>query len=223
MRKLVSVSLVYFLLAACSFAPANIRSRQSTDLNQRGIRRIAVLPPVAMLAAEPKPAVPYTAAPPDSRTASEREAPLTLARSLYSNMAVMEPWQIVSESEVREVGETVTSGTEAARILKIGELVYADAVLTSRVIRFRERIGDHWGVKSPASVAFVVDLVDVKRGDVVWSARFDETQRSLTENLLGIGDVGHRGIKWLSAGELTADGARKIVAQLHQALYPRSS
>lgn len=221
MRKLLSVVLPGFLLAACTFAPATIQSRQSTDLNQRGIKRIAVLPPVALLA-EARSTVPYTAVPPNGRTASEREAPLTVARFLHSNMAAMAPWQIVSESEVREVGQTVTSGTETARILKIGELVYADAVLTSRVIRFRERVGDEWGAQSPASVAFVVDLVDVKRGDVIWSARFDETQRSLTENILGIGDLGHRGLKWLSAGELAADGARKVVAQLHQALYSRS-
>jgi hypothetical protein len=221
MRKLLSSFSLGLLLVACTFAPASIQSRQSTDLNQRGIKRIAVLPPVAFLA-DAKPMTPYLAAPPNGRTPSEREAPLTVARFLHSNMEVLALWQIVSESEVREVGQGVTTGTDEARILKIGELVYADAVLTSRVIRFRERVGDEWGAKSPASVAFVVDLVDVRRGDVVWSARFDETQRSLTENILGIGDVGHRGLKWLSAGELAADGARKIVAQLHQALYPRS-
>jgi hypothetical protein len=91
--------------------------------------------------------------------------------------------------------------------------------LTSRVIRFRERVGDQWGAKSPASVAFVVDLLDVRRGDVVWSARFDETQKSLTENILALGDISHRGVKWLTAEELAADGARKVVSQLHQALY----
>ncbi|HEU4342362.1 MAG TPA: hypothetical protein VFU31_12395 [Candidatus Binatia bacterium] len=209
---------VLVLVAACSFAPGNIQSRQSTDLEKRGIKRIAVVPPVAALE-EIKRNAPYTGAVSDERKPSEREAPLTVARLLYSSMAPLPHWQIVSESEVREVAQKVTSGTELARILKIGELVYADAVLTSRVIRFRERVGDQWGAKSPASVAFVVDLLDVKRGDVVWSARFDETQKSLTENILALGDISQRGVKWLTAEELAADGARKVVNQLHQALY----
>ena len=56
-------------------------------------------------------------------------------------------------------------------------MVYADAVIVGRMQRYRERIGDEWGAKSPASVAFVLDLIDVRRGDVIWTARFDETQK----------------------------------------------
>ncbi|MBI2228709.1 MAG: hypothetical protein HYU46_06355, partial [Deltaproteobacteria bacterium] len=125
-------------------------------------------------------------------------------------------WQIVSENEVREVGETVPDSNETARLKTIGELVYADAVVVSRIQRFRERVGAEWGIKSPASVAFVLDLVDVKRGDIVWSARFDETQQSPAENILVLGDIGQRGVKWLSAEQLAESGVRKAVAQLHQ-------
>ena len=72
----------------------------------------------------------------------------------------------------------------------IGEMVYADAVMMSRLQRYRERVGDEWGAKSPASVAFILDLVDVRRGDIVWSARFDETQKSLSESIFSLGDIG---------------------------------
>jgi hypothetical protein len=215
MRKIL---IFILLIAGCSFGPGNFQSRHSTDLETRKIKRIAVLPPPAMLA-EMTPNVPYTVTVPHDRRPSEREAPLTLTRLLYSNMASTPQWQIVSEAEVWEVAQTVTSGTEVARMLRIGELVYADAVLTSRVLRFRERVGDEWGAKSPASVAFVVDLLDVKRGDVVWSGRFDETQKSLSENIFAIGEISQRGIRWLSAEQLAADGARKAVSQLHQVLY----
>ena len=64
-----------------------------------------------------------------------------------------------------------------ASLRKIGEMVYADALIVGRMERYRERIGNEWGAKSPASVAFVLDLIDVRRGDVIWSARFDETQK----------------------------------------------
>ena len=81
------------------------------------------------------------------------------------------------------------------------------------------------GAKSPASVAFVVDLVDVRRGDVVWSARFDETQKSLSENIFAIGEVSQRGIGWLSADQLMLEGVKKAVNELYQILVrnPASS
>jgi hypothetical protein len=105
-----------------------------------------------------------------------------------------------------------------ARIKKIGELVFADAVITTRMQRYRERVGDEWGVKSPASVAFVLDLIDVRRGDVIWSARFDETQKPLSENIFALGDISQRGVRWLSAEQLMHEGVKKAVAQLHQVL-----
>lgn len=134
-------------------------------------------------------------------------------------MASMSGWQIVADSEVREIAQTLPGSNEITRLRKIGEMVYADAVLTGRVLRYRERVGNELGAKSPASVAFVLELVDVRRGDVVWSARFDETQRSLSENIFAIGDIiSQGGVKWLSAEQLTHEGVKKAVAQLHQIL-----
>jgi TolB-like protein len=131
-------------------------------------------------------------------------------------MASLANWQIIAESEVREVGETVPDSNEGARLKAIGQMVYADAVIVGRMQRFRERVGAEWGIKSPASVAFVLDLIDVRRGDIVWSARFDETQKSPAENIFVLGDIGQRGVKWLSAEQLTQEGVRKAVGQLHQ-------
>jgi curli biogenesis system outer membrane secretion channel CsgG len=125
-------------------------------------------------------------------------------------------WQIVSENEVREVGQSLPAAAETSRLKRIGEMVYADAVMTGRVQRYRERVGDEWGAKSPASVAFVLDLVDVRRGDVIWSAQFDETQKSLSENIFAFGDISERGVRWLSADQLAQEGVKKAIGQLHQ-------
>jgi TolB-like protein len=136
----------------------------------------------------------------------------------------MPNWQIVSETEVREIAQAARVPSDAAGLKQIGERVYADAVMTGKILRVRERIGDEWGVKSPASVAFVLELVDVRRGDIVWSARYDETQKSLSENLLAIGDIGQRGVRWLKAEQLMHEGVKKAVAQLHDVLVrPRTS
>jgi hypothetical protein len=209
MVKLVAIFSLIF--AACSFGPGNLQSRHSSDLETRRIRRIAVVPPTA-LSGEAQSKVLLGTTP-------ERRAPEPgelLARIAYSVTSAMPNWQIVSDSEVREIAESLSPAAEAARLRQIGQGVYADAVLTGRVQRYRERVGDEWGAKSPASVAFVLDLVDVRRGDIIWTARFDETQQSLSENIFALGDIGQRGVRWLNAEQLTQEGVKKSIAQLHQ-------
>jgi hypothetical protein len=210
MLKKIFLALV-FLVCACSFGPSNIQIRRSTDLEVRRIRRIAVLPPRP---GAPAPKVPFSAVP--EQKSSERDAPEHLAKFIYAAMIALPNWQIVSESEIHEVSDSVGSASDAARLKQIGEMVYADAVVVGRVLRYRERDGGEWGVKSPASVAFVLDLIDVRRGDVIWSSRFDETQKAPSENIFALGDIGQRGIRWLTADQLAQDGVRKAVGQLHQ-------
>jgi hypothetical protein len=214
---MVKVLLAVFLwVCACStFAPPSVQSKRSTDLEARKIKRIAVLLPSG---SAPEQKVQATSA--TTSAVKEDELSELLARLVYSAMAAMPNWQIVSESEVREVAQNIPPGADIARLRTIGETVYADAVIVGRVERYRERVGNEWGAKSPASVAFVLNLIDVRRGDTVWTARFDETQKPLSENILALGQIGERGIRWLSAEQLTGEGVRKAVAQLHQILVP---
>jgi hypothetical protein len=213
-----ALAAAILLVCACTFGPGNIQSRHSSDIDTRSIRRIAVVVPTG--AVDAKPRVPYTGSSSEGKT-SEREASESLARHLYVTLAAQPGWQIVADTEVEEVGRSLGAMTEAARLRRIGELVYADAVLTARVLRFRERIGNEIGAKSPASVAFNVELIDLRRGDIVWSARFDETQKALSENIFAIGDIGQRGIRWLSADQLMLEGVKKAVGQLHPLLVKR--
>jgi hypothetical protein len=203
-----------FFFPGCGLGPGNLSSKHSSDLDARKIKRIAVLGPVAMVTSQTK--IPFTAPSPADARAAERDPAELLSKLVYSSMVSFTNWQIVSENEVREVGETLPESDQATRLKAIGEMVYADAVLVARMQRFRERVGAEWGIKSPASVAFLLDLVDVRRGDIVWSARFDETQKSPAENIFVLGDIGQRGVKWLSAEQLAENGVRKAVAQLHQ-------
>lgn len=220
MLKLLGFLVAF--LTACSFAPGNLQSTQSTDLGKRKIRRIAVLPPEAR-SAEKKPKAQFSSPSPGRTKSLEKGAEELLADLVYSTMASMAGWQIVSDSEVREVEQGLPGTNGLARVRKLGESVYADAVIRGRILRYRERVGDEWGAKSPASVAFVLDLIDVRRGDVVWSVRFDETQMPLSENLFAIGDIQQRGVKWLTAAQLTQAGVKKAISELHRILVPHSS
>jgi hypothetical protein len=199
---LKTIVLALSLLAGCSFGSGNLQSKHSSDLESRRIRRIAVLPPETSTAAK--------------QASSQEDASEMLARQIYSAMASLPNWQIVAETEVQQVEQMKPATTGAVRLRQVGEMVFADAVMVGRVQRFRQRVGDDWGVKSPASVAFVLDLIDVRRGDVIWSAQFDETQKALSENIFALGDISQRGVRWLSAEQLTLDGVKKAVGQLHQ-------
>jgi TolB-like protein len=199
---LKTIVLALSLLAGCSFGSGNLQSKHSSDLESRRIRRIAVLPPETSTAAK--------------QASSQEDASEILARQIYSAMASLPNWQIVAETEVQQVEQMKPATTGAVRLRQVGEMVFADAVMVGRVQRFRQRVGDDWGVKSPASVAFVLDLIDVRRGDVIWSAQFDETQKALSENIFALGDISQRGVRWLSAEQLTLDGVKKAVGQLHQ-------
>jgi hypothetical protein len=209
MFKFLTLALLF--IASCSFGSGNLESRHSTDLEARRIRRIAVLPPGDSSGARPTTLLGTT----EPKT-PERDAPETLAKIVYSVMAPMPNWQIVSDAEVREVSQTLSIANDSGRLKQIGEMVYADAVIVPRVRRFRERIGDEWGARSPASVSFTLELIDVRRGDVIWSASYDETQKSLSENIFALGDIGTRGVRWLSAEQLAQEGVRRAVGQLHQ-------
>jgi TolB-like protein len=217
-RIAASLLGLLLILAGCSFGPGNIQTQHSTDLEARRIRRIAVVP-ASILAPEQKPRTPFTSPTVPDVKPSEQEAPESLSRLVYSTMAALPGWQIVSDNEVREIGPNVPLGGDTARLRRIGEMVYADAVMTGHILRYRERVGNELGVKSPASVAFTLELVDVRRGDVIWSARFDETQRSLSENVFGLGDIIRQGgIKWLAADQLMHEGIKKAIADLHDVI-----
>ena len=216
MLKLLAV-LVLCASACSSFAPSTLESKRVTDLEARKIRRIAVVLPNGM-GFEPKPQATYASPPSSERSFSEQELSVLLARLLYSTMASMPDWQVVSEGEVKDIAQSVPPGNDTARLQKIGQMAYADGVVVGRMQRYRERVGNEWGAKSPASVAFAVDLIDVRRGDVVWSARFDETQKPLSENIFALGSVGQRGVRWLTAEQLTQEGVRKAVGDLYRIL-----
>ena len=208
---------VLFLFVACSVGPANFDSKAASDLEARKIKRIAIFP-LESLSGENKSKVPFAADP-----RSESSPAALLSRQLYSAMSQSPDWQIISNREVREMEPLVPPGSPEARARRLGQLVYADAVVSGRILRFREREGEAIGAMSPASVAFVLEVWDVKRGDVIWSARFDETQQALSENLFALGKISSRGVGWLKAEELSLEGVKKAVTQLHQALYRKSS
>jgi hypothetical protein len=86
-----------------------------------------------------------------------------------------------------------------------------DVVLVGFVYRFRERIGKRYGAETPASVAFDMHLIRVADGRDIWTGHFNETQKSLGDNLFRLGSFISRGGRWLTAEELADSGLEEII------------
>jgi len=93
----------------------------------------------------------------------------------------------------------------------LGRKFNVDAVLTGVVTCYQSRVGNDYAVKQPASVAFELQFTESKRGAFVWSARFDKTQKSLSEDLSNIASFLQGEWRWLTAEELMELGVNQIL------------
>lgn len=94
----------------------------------------------------------------------------------------------------------------------------ATSVLLGQVSRYREREGEALGAFRPAHVAFQVSLYEAPSGELLWSARFDEVQPSITANVVRARQYPGGGTRWLSASELARWGAAEVVEAIPQGL-----
>ena len=90
----------------------------------------------------------------------------------------------------------------------------ATAVMLGRVSRYRERGGEKYGTSTAASVAFEVSIYSAPAAQRVWTRKFDETQRPLSENVINARRYPGGGTRWLTAAELAQWGARSAVDTL---------
>jgi len=90
--------------------------------------------------------------------------------------------------------------------VKVGECARVDFVLVPQVLFWKERVGGPGGSSDPASVIVDLYVVDVKNHGLASRYRFNETQVSLTENLLTAPKFVARGGKWITAMELAQSG-----------------
>lgn len=88
-----------------------------------------------------------------------------------------------------------------------------DGVLSGTVRRFRARQGSRGGATSPAAVRFDLALHDAQ-GVLLFRGEYDETQRSLADDVRSLRRAAQRRFRWVSAEELAAYGARELVGSL---------
>ncbi len=142
----------------------------------------------------------------------------TLTKMIQQKMEPSTVFRIIPSERMEEALSHVSRATlekdPAQGSLRIGNELEADFVMLGFVFRFEERVGSTMGVEKPASVGFDLHLLRVRDGKLVWTGKFDETQRPLSEDMRKIGSFLRRGAVWLTAAELASDGMNEMLKKL---------
>ncbi len=99
-------------------------------------------------------------------------------------------------------------------IQSLGQQLGVQGVLYAKLFRFDDRVGGRYAIRKPASVAFTIHLIRTSDGAILWRSTFDETQQSLSENLLNVGMYKETGMRWLTAAELASYGINRAIKDL---------
>lgn len=111
-------------------------------------------------------------------------------------------------------------GEESGRLATIrywqnvGKCAGADFVVVPQVMDWTERDGSEVGATRPASVDLSLTLLDTRTGALLKKYHFEETQQTLSANILEAQKFVSRSGRWLSAMELAQEGLKKGLAEL---------
>jgi hypothetical protein len=117
-----------------------------------------------------------------------------------------------AEGVTSQVSSQDLWGADRRLLVELGRSLQADAVISGTIYRFRQRVGTSMAATTPASVSFAMEFIRVSDGRSLWGRAFDETQRSLDENLFKLGSFLKKGGKWLTAEQLAAFGLKEVMA-----------
>lgn len=86
-----------------------------------------------------------------------------------------------------------------------------DAFILCRLHRFRDRQGGDYSVQSPSRVAFDFRVVKAADGQTLFFKEYDETQKPLLDNILGLRLFVKRKGRWISAREMAETAMDEIL------------
>jgi hypothetical protein len=139
---------------------------------------------------------------------------------LFDRLINQKKYEMVSPGQSRGVFSSIVHSDSNLGIKPIkmfqelGKRFGVDAVLIGYIYRWRERDGTEYGVSHPASVGFDLHLVSPETGAILWTAKFDKTQRSLAENLFDFATFLHGKGKWMTAEELAMLGLQRMLEEM---------
>ncbi|MCC7201385.1 MAG: hypothetical protein IT393_01810 [Nitrospirae bacterium] len=194
--------LAIFFYTGCS--PKYVSTATVPNWADAGIRKVVVIPFIAMPDGDQK----------GLRSARVSPDGVTMVYStFYSRFGELGylsiPYDEVDKDELAAPGPVSVDLVRA-----VGEKTGGDAILTGVVTRYEERVGGPVGIRKPASVGFEARLINAKDGTLLWTGKYAETQKSLTEDLSMILIFIQRGGKWLTAEQLARYGVNEMLKTL---------
>ena len=141
-----------------------------------------------------------------------------ISDKLYTLLADAKDYEFINLREIKKLTDPslfeANSNDDIKIIQTIGKAVSADVALSGYLYRIHEREGSEYAADSPASVAFDIYLISVKDGQFLWKGSFDQTQKSLSENLLEFKTFLKFKGKWVDAGTLAEIGLKELVSNM---------
>jgi hypothetical protein len=142
-------------------------------------------------------------------------APDSLTRLLQQKMELLGTFKVLPLEKVEGAFSQVEKGQFELKpkrsSIQLGKSLNMEYILVGYLFRFEERIGSSIGAEKPASVGLDVHLFRIRDEKMVWTGKFDETQRPLSENLLKIGSFFRRKASWLTGEELSSVGMDEML------------
>ncbi|HTN43330.1 MAG TPA: hypothetical protein VMN77_05980 [Nitrospiria bacterium] len=102
--------------------------------------------------------------------------------------------------------------SDLQRAEQIGKILKTSTVLFGSVTAYTERDGTAYSISRPASVGVKVQLIHAEDGHLLWKASYNETQKSLFEDISAYSLFFKRGWRWLTASELSEDAVEQLIA-----------
>ncbi len=178
--------------------------------------------------------LPFATVPPDGKGSSTACSPLTgavytcgvdtqmnneaeavLEDQLLTILSQQAAFDVVPPSQAGPVFQRQRRAVMGEKLVKsvvaTGRKLGVEGVLVGHIYRFRQRVGGAAAAESPASVAFDLAMVRVSDGQVIWKNSFDETQKSLSSDILNLGQYMKTGLRWLTAQELARVGMDQLM------------
>jgi len=144
-------------------------------------------------------------------------AQIYLTRLLYEKIEAMGTFKLLPQEKVEEAFSQIDRRqfdlNPMRSAIQLGKTLGLDFIFVGFLYRFEQRVGSSIGVDKPASVGFDVHLIRLRDRKTVWTGKFDETQRPLSENLLKMGSFVRRKGHWLTAEELSSVGMDEMLTR----------
>ena len=217
-RLILAAALLWFASGCTTMAADTVNAATesvSDAINQRDVKSHAVRS-IKTISINRVAVMPLIEAPGGETLAPGASDAVTA--EVYSQVAVAGGWDPVPAQDVDEAMQKMpptTMGNLDQNALQLGREVSADGVLYGTVERYQERVGMDYSAASPASVAFSLKFVDLKSGQIVWTAKFAKSQAALSQNLFDLANFVQRSGRWVRAHEIAQEGVKEAVTDLH--------